>query len=84
MISFQQKGLEKGLTGMDNVAGGLIGIMGGGKPDVKNVMNVVSVGILSHLNHSKQIRVVASYAKCIINCGLVFNAKQHSHSSSRE
>ena len=50
MISFQQKGLEKGLTGMDNVAGGLIGIMGGGKPDVKNVMNVVSVGILSHLN----------------------------------
>ena len=41
MISFQQKGLEKGLTGMDNVAGGLIGIMGGGKPDVKNVMNVV-------------------------------------------
>ena len=23
----------------------MIGIMGGGKPDVKNVMNVVSVGI---------------------------------------
>ena len=47
MFSFQQKGLEKGLSGMDNVAGGLIGgLMGGGKPDVKNVMNVVSVRIL--------------------------------------
>ena len=40
---FQQKGLEKGL---DNVTGGLnigLGLLGGGKPDVKNVMNVVSV-----------------------------------------
>ena len=47
VFSFQQKGLEKGLSGMDNVAGGLIGgLMGGGKPDVKNVMNVVSVRIL--------------------------------------
>ena len=47
VFSSQQKGLEKGLSGMDNVAGGLIGgLMGGGKPDVKNVMNVVSVRIL--------------------------------------
>ena len=40
---FQQKGLEKGL---DNVTGGLnigLGLLGGGKPDVKNVMNVVSL-----------------------------------------
>ena len=50
VFSFQQKGLEKGLSGMDNVAGGLIGgLMGGvsGKPDVKNVMNVVSVRVLT-------------------------------------
>ena len=46
MFSFQQKGLEKGLSGMDDVAGGMIGLLGGRKPDVKNVMNVVSVGVL--------------------------------------
>ena len=43
MFSFQQKGLEKGLSGMDNVAGSVFGVLGGGKTDVKNVMNVVSV-----------------------------------------
>ena len=48
VFSFQQKGLEKGISGIDNVAGGLIGgLMGGNKPDVKNVMNVVSVRVLT-------------------------------------
>ena len=48
MFTFQQKGLEKGLSGIDNVAQGMLGgMLGGGKPDVKNVMNVVSVGVLT-------------------------------------
>ena len=46
MFSFQQKGLEKGISGMDKAAGGLIGGLMG-KPDVKNVMNVVSVRVLT-------------------------------------
>jgi len=41
-IETKQKGLEKGLSGLEK-SGGMIGnILGGGKPDVKNVMNVVS------------------------------------------
>merc|ERR1719411_785123 len=42
-IETKQKGLEKGLSGLEK-SGGLIlgGLIGGGKPDVKNVMNVVS------------------------------------------
>ena len=47
VFSFQQKGLEKGISGIDNVAGGLIGGLMGGKPDVKNVMNAVSVRVLT-------------------------------------
>ena len=44
MIMLQQKGLEKGLSGLENVSGSVLGgLIGGGKPDVKNVMNVVSV-----------------------------------------
>ena len=44
MMMLQQKGLEKGLSGLENVSGSVLGgLIGGGKPDVKNVMNVVSV-----------------------------------------
>ena len=44
LIMLQQKGLEKGLSGLENVSGSVLGgLIGGGKPDVKNVMNVVSV-----------------------------------------
>merc|ERR1711884_483301 len=42
-IETKQKGLEKGLSGLENVSGSVLGgLLGGGKPDVKNVMNVVS------------------------------------------
>lgn len=40
---FQQKGLDKGMSEVSNVTGNLIGGLIGGKPDVKGVMNVVSV-----------------------------------------
>ena len=36
--------LLKALSGLENVSGSVLGgLIGGGKPDVKNVMNVVSV-----------------------------------------
>ena len=69
-LHFQQKGLEKGL---DNVTGGLnlgLGLLGGGKPDVKNVMNVVSVSKL--LTQTEMFYILSII---ILSKTKVFNAK---------
>ena len=46
IFPLQQKGLDKGLSEGMNVTGNLIGGLIGGKPDVKGVMNVVSVNFI--------------------------------------
>merc|ERR1719323_169889 len=71
-IETKQKGLEKGLTGLENVSGSVFGVLGGGKTDVKNVMNAVS-------DNLKEGDKSLSPKQCaVLECGLDV-VKQYFH-----